>query len=196
LNQHQIKASFFFTGDFYRNPEFKDMIVNLKNDGHYLGAHSDKHLLYASWEKRDSILLSRSAFIRDLKNNYLEMEKYNIQKDEARFYLPPYEWYNDTIATWTEELGLQLVNFTAGTSSNQDWTYPELGASYISSKQIVENIMQKADSAPSGLNGHNLLIHFGTDPRREDKLYTHLNKLIAQLKEKGYQFSRIDETAY
>lgn len=196
LNKHQVKASFFFTGDFYRNPKFKEMITNLKNDGHYLGAHSDKHLLYASWEKRDSTLVSRNAFTEDLRNNYLEMEKFGIQKDDARFYLPPYEWYNDSIASWTKDLGLQLINFTAGTSSNQDWTYPELGARYISSEQIVENIMQKADVAPSGLNGYNLLIHFGTDPRRKDKLYHHLDKLITQLKEKGYQFRRIDETAY
>ncbi|MEZ4764225.1 MAG: hypothetical protein R3C26_13910 [Calditrichia bacterium] len=40
----------FFTGDFYRNRANKKLIEHLRKDGHYLGAHSDKHLLYATWE--------------------------------------------------------------------------------------------------------------------------------------------------
>ena len=47
LQQQNAKASFFFTGDFYNNPLFKKEITRLKNNGHYLGAHSNKHLLYA-----------------------------------------------------------------------------------------------------------------------------------------------------
>lgn len=46
LNKHQVKAGFFFTGHFYRNPAFKSLISELIRDGHYLGAHSDQHLLY------------------------------------------------------------------------------------------------------------------------------------------------------
>jgi endoglucanase len=196
LNKQQIKASFFFTGDFYRNPQFKEMIQTLKEDGHYLGAHSDKHLLYASWEKRDATLVSYAEFKEDLMANYQEMEKFGIKKTETVFYLPPYEWYNDTIAAWSKALGIQLINFTPGTSSNQDWTYPELGQNYISSDQLMKNILEKAVTKPSGLNGYHLLIHFGTDPRREDKLYVQLEKMIAKLKAQGYQFSRIDQTNY
>jgi peptidoglycan/xylan/chitin deacetylase (PgdA/CDA1 family) len=46
---------------------------------------------------------------------------------------------------------------------------------------------------PNGLNGYILLIHAGTDPRRKDKLYNRLNEMIWYLKNKGYQFKRIDE---
>jgi endoglucanase len=60
LNKFNIKGNFFFTGDFYRNPEFSEIIKDLKKSGHYLGAHSDKHLLYNSWEKRDSSIVSKS----------------------------------------------------------------------------------------------------------------------------------------
>src|SRR5690606_8624201 len=58
LERHNIKASFFFTGDFYRNEKYAEVINGLKSDGHYLGAHSDKHLLYNAWENRDSTLLT------------------------------------------------------------------------------------------------------------------------------------------
>ena len=79
LNKHNIKAAFFFTGDFYRNPKFKKIIEELKNDGDYLGAHSNKHLLYASWENRDSTLVTKEEFLNDLKANYLEMKKFGIE---------------------------------------------------------------------------------------------------------------------
>jgi peptidoglycan/xylan/chitin deacetylase (PgdA/CDA1 family) len=43
LKRRDVKASFFFTGRFYRNAVFKSSIQKLKRDGHYLGAHSDQH---------------------------------------------------------------------------------------------------------------------------------------------------------
>ena len=55
LNKNSVPASFFLTGNFYSNPEFKPLINLIKDTGHYLGAHSDKHLLYADWVKRDSL---------------------------------------------------------------------------------------------------------------------------------------------
>ena len=136
LKNHAVKASFFFTGDFYRNRQFTDIITSLKKDGHYLGAHSDKHLLYCSWEKRDSLLVTRDSFKSDLRSNYAEMKRFGISQSDARYFLPPYEWYNDSVSTWTKELGLILVNFTPGTYSNADWTHPELGRQYLSSDTI------------------------------------------------------------
>ena len=33
---------------------------------------------------------------------------------EAYLFLPPYEWYNQTISNWAKELGLTLINYTPG----------------------------------------------------------------------------------
>src|SRR5690606_26142499 len=52
LKKHDAKASFFLTGDFYRNRNFEDFIKKAISEGHYLGAHSDKHLLYIDWESK------------------------------------------------------------------------------------------------------------------------------------------------
>lgn len=193
LKNRKVHGSFFFTGNFYRNPEFKTTIQKLKKDGHYLGSHSDKHLLYCAWEKRDSLLVTHEEFKIDLQNSYLEMEKFGIIKNDAIFYLPPYEWYNDSISTWTKQLGLQLINFTPGTRSNADYTYPEMGNKYIGSDEIVQSILNFEKTNPNGLNGFILLIHFGTDPRRTDKLYHRLPALIKELKNRGYEFLKINE---
>ena len=108
LQQEKVKASFFFTGEFYRNKSFKKIISNLKKEKHYLGAHSDKHLLYCDWTKRDSLLVSEQQFKMDLLDNYTSMSKFTIAKSNAGYFLPSYEWYNDSIAAWTKEMGLQL----------------------------------------------------------------------------------------
>ena len=135
LNKNNVKASFFLTGNFYKTPAFKSIVRRLKNDDHYLGAHSDKHLLYADWTKRDSLLVSKKQFLNDLKKNYQRMKSFTIKKKDAAYFLPPYEWYNSSISTWTREWGLQLVNFSPGTRSAADYTYPGMSG-YKSSEEI------------------------------------------------------------
>lgn len=193
LKNRKIHGSFFFTGNFYRNPAFKSDIQKLKKDGHYLGSHSDKHLLYCSWEKRDSLLVTHAEFKEDLQNAFMELGHFGIQKKDALFYLPPYEWFNDSISSWTNEMGLQLINFTPGTRSNADYTYPEMGSKYVRSDQIMESVLCYEKDQPNGLNGFILLIHFGTNPRRTDKFYHQLPELIKVLKTRGYEFLKINE---
>lgn len=193
FDKHQIKGAFFLTGDFYRNKNFEKMLKELKKEGHYLGAHSDKHLLYASWEKRDSTLVSKKQFTEDLANNYKELEKFGVKKEDAPYYLPPFEWHNDEIASWATELGIKLINFTPGTSSNQDWTIPVPGATYYSSDTLYSRIMTYEKTSKDGLNGFILLTHMGTDPKRTDKFYNKMDQLITELKSKGYKFVTINK---
>ena len=193
LKEEKIHGSFFLTGNFYRNKSFKKMLKELKRNGNYLGSHSDKHLLYCDWEKRDSLLVTHEEFTEDLDNAYKELKHWGIEKNQAHYFLPPYEWYNDSISKWTNEMDLQLVDFTPGTRSNADYTYPEMGNKYLSSDAILNSILTYEIKSANGLNGFILLIHIGTDPRRTDKFYKHLPELIKELKKRGYQFQRIDE---
>lgn len=121
------------------------------------------------------------------------MGKYGIAKSDSRYFLPPYEWHNDTIAAWSKELGLKLINFTPGTRSNVDYTYPEMGAKYLDSEMILKSVLNYDKKDKNGLNGCILLIHLGTDPRRKDKFYSKLPALISTLKSEGYAFRRIDD---
>jgi len=193
LSEKKIKASFFLTGNFYRNPDFKNVLKKLKKNGNYLGSHSDKHLLYCDWENRDSLLVTRKEFTDDLLNSYIAMKPFGINKEDALYYMPPYEWYNDTIAAWTAGLGLHLINFSPGTRSNADYTYPEMEKRYIGSDDIYSYIIKYEKEKYSGLNGFILLVHIGTDARRTDKFYHKLPALISELKSKGYRFVRIDK---
>jgi endoglucanase len=193
LKQQHIHGSFFLTGNFYRNSKFKTIIENLKANGNYLGSHSDKHLLYCDWEKRDSLLVTHRQFNEDLQNAFRELKKCGIDKSSAHYFLPPYEWYNDSIASWTRELNLQLVNFSPGTRSNADYTYPGMENKYVNSDTILNSILHYEQKSINGLDGFILLTHIGTDPRRTDKFYYHLDALIRELKKRGYRFVKINE---
>jgi endoglucanase len=193
LKQQRIHGSFFLTGNFYRNKNFKKQITQLRFDGNYLGTHSDKHLLYCDWSNRDSLLVTRQQFEQDIKNAYRELKKFNIDEKQAHYFLPPYEWYNDTIASWTRSMNLQLVNFTPGTRSNADYTFPEMGVKYVDNDAVMKSVLNYEQKDKNGLNGFILLTHIGTDPKRKDKFYAKLPYLITALKNKGYQFVKIDE---
>ena len=192
LKKEHVKASFFFTGRFYRNPKFKSLIVRLKNDGHYLGPHSDQHLLYCDWNDRQKLLVTREQFDRDLDDNYEAMNAFGIRRDNATFFLPPFEWYNKTISDWTTARGLQLINFTSGTRSNADYTTPDL-KNYVGSKTILASIKKVADQHPNAMKGFLLLMHIGVAPERTDKFYDRLRELIAFLKSKRLRLVRVDE---
>jgi endoglucanase len=190
LKTSGVRASFFLTGDFYRNPAFQKLIRQLKNDGHYLGAHSDRHLLYNDWTNRDSLLVTKQQFTADLLKNYDEMQRFGIQKSRARLFLPPYEWYNDSIAAWTRELGLQLINYTPGTLSHADYT-GEKDRNFRNSGTIYQSITDREKK--NGLHGYILLLHLGAGPGRKDKFYTRLPGLIQHLKNLGYTLVGVDE---
>jgi peptidoglycan/xylan/chitin deacetylase (PgdA/CDA1 family) len=67
LDSMKLRASFFLTGDFVRT--HPDWVKRLYGSGHYVGAHSDKHLLYCDWTKRDSLLEPLPVIRKDLEDN-------------------------------------------------------------------------------------------------------------------------------
>lgn len=137
--------------------------------------------------------MSKTQFTSDLNANYKAMEKFGINKEEATYFLPPYEWYNQTIANWTTDMGLKLINFTPGTRSNADYTFPEMGKSYRSTAEIYDSIVDYSKKDANGLNGFILLLHIGSDPKRTDKFHDRLPELVQFLKKEGYELVKVDE---
>lgn len=192
LKKHKIKGAFFFTGNFYRLDKCAPIVKALKKDGHYLGPHSDRHLLWCAWEKRDSLLVDKIAVYKDIMDNYAEMARFGIKLKDAPLMIPPYEYYNAQTSQWANELGVQLVNFSPGTSSNADYTVPT-ERNYLSSQTIFDRILKYEQEQPDGMNGFMLMVHFGVDARRTDKFYDRLDELIDTLQARGYRFVPIDK---
>jgi len=188
LEKRNIKGSFFLTGNYLRNKENRPVIKRMISDGDFVGPHSDKHLLYVPWDDRDSLLVSRKEFEDDLKANYSILAKKGFYDFSEKYFLPPYEWYNSVIASWTNDMGIKLINFTPGTGTNADYTTPGM-KNYISSDQLLERLKKYEEK--NGLNGAFVLIHLGTDPARTDKLYLKLDDIIQYYSDKGYSFKKL-----
>jgi len=166
LQQQKIKASFFFTGNFYNNHSNEILINRLVKDKNFLGNHSDKHLLYCDWSKRDSLLVSKFEFLSDL------------------FPL------TETLGHLAEKA--EQPGYTPGTLSHADYTTLK-DKNYRNSETIYNSIIDYERSKPAGLNGFILLMHIGAGPDRKDKFYVRLPELIKYLKQKGYQFQTVDQ---
>lgn len=188
LRKYNIKGGFFFTGEFFEL--YPDVVRRLVAEGHYVGSHSYGHLLYAPWGKRDSLLVTRQEFEEDMFKSYKVLREFGIT--DAPYFIPPYEHYNATISSWARQLGLQVINYTPGTLTNGDYTTPGMSR-YFSSKEILGKIREYERTDPNGLNGHIMLIHFGTDPSRTDKFYDKLPGLIRELRRKGYSFTPLKD---
>jgi len=192
LARHHAKGSFFFTGDFLTNGAFRPLIERIVTDGHYLGPHSDKHVLYCPWEGQKKTLVTRAEFSADMDANLAKIESFGVRRPQVRYFLPPYEHYNQEIVEWSKAMGLTVVNFTPGTRSNADYT-GEGDSNFVPSKAIYDSIIRKEQQDPKGLNGFILLVHIGSGPGRTDKFAARFGALLDYLADKGYQCVRIDE---
>lgn len=188
LRKYNIKGGFFFTGEFFEM--YPDVVRRLVAEGHYVGSHSYGHLLYAPWGNQDYLLVTKQEFEEDIFKSYKVLREFGIT--DAPYFIPPYEHYNATISSWARQLGLQVINYTPGTITNGDYTTPEMKR-YFSSKEILSRIWEYERTDPNGLNGHIMLIHFGTDPARTDKFYDKLPGLIRELRRKGYSFTPLKD---
>ncbi|MCU0386275.1 MAG: serine hydrolase [Flavihumibacter sp.] len=188
LKKKGVKASFFLTGDFYRNPKHHKLIRELKADGHYLGGHGDKHLLCCDWSNRDSLLISKEMYQNDIRNNEEAMRAIGINPSQSVYFMPSYEWYNDSIVWWTNQLGRHLVNNTSGTLSQADYTRVQ-DKNYRTTETIFASIKDR--ETRSGLNGFLLLFHIGTGPGRPDPSWSRLEELIDWLQQKGYKLKSV-----
>ena len=191
LARHRAAASFFLTGTFLRNHAYEAAVRRMVRDGHYVGPHSDGHLLYCPWEGPKVTLVTRATFSADLERNYAALAGFGVSRDAARFFLPPSEWYTEEIAEWSRALGLTLICHTRGTRSTADYT-EEGTAQFVASQEILDSILRREREDPHGLNGFMLLLHVGAGPGRTDKFHHRFGELMDRLSARGYEFVRVD----
>ena len=192
LAARNIKASFFLTGDFLREPELQPHVRRMAADGHYVGPHSDAHLLYCPWEDRSKTLVSETAFKSDLRKNIDDLRALRALPDRPKviYFIPPFEWYNADQTRWAREMNVLLFNFTPGSGSNRDYA-PEGHKTFVPSAKLIDDILAYEQKDPHGLNGFLLLLHLGS--QRADKVHPHIASLLDRLSLGGYSFARVDE---
>ncbi len=190
LKKRRIKGNFFLTGNCMRYAPNQDVIRRIVEEGHYVGGHSDKHVLYCDWGAERPTLMSADSIIADLRANYAELAKFGVPREKAQWFLPPYEHYNAFSVGVLESMGVHVVNYTPGIGTPADYTTPDM-KSYRRAQTLIDGLYQFEKE--QGLNGALLLIHPGIHPDRpeSERLYNRLDEIIRYLKKKGYRFDRL-----
>jgi peptidoglycan/xylan/chitin deacetylase (PgdA/CDA1 family) len=193
LAERRIKASFFVTGGFLGDATLRGHLSRALREGHYVGPHSDAHLLYCPWDDRSKTLVTEEDFKYDLQKNIADLRELGALRAADAwpiYFIPPFEWYNEEQARWAREMGVMLFNFTPGSGSNRDYA-PEGHKSFVPSEKLIDDILAYEQKDPHGLNGFLLLLHLGS--QRQDKVHPHADRLLDELAKRGYAFVRIDE---
>lgn len=192
LAEKEVKGSFFPTGNCFREEKYKSSIERIIKDGHYLSAHSNHHLLLCSYENRDSSLVTADSIKVDIAGMEKELERFGLKKEQYKWMIPPYEYYNQLSADVLRSLGYELANPTEGLETSLDWMGTD-SPEYCSAQRLVQNIWDFDDEY--GLNGAIILIHAMNYPCRteEDRTYNHLGDIIDTLRIRGYGFKTFND---
>ena len=190
LKKNKIKGSFFFTGNGLRAEANKEIIRKIIEEGHYVGGHSDSHMLIANWGNRDSLIVTYEQITEDLKKNAEALAEYGISPEDSRWFLPPYEYYNKESVFLTNSMGYRMVNYTPGIATPADYTTPDM-PNYKDSQTLI-NALYNFEKV-EGLNGAIVLIHPGIDESRTDRLYNRLGEIIKYFKSRGYKFASLKD---
>lgn len=188
LDSMDVKASFFFTGNFLREPSNRAIVERIIRDGHYVGSHSNRHLLLADWDRDRTPLVTVDSLLHDLDSSYVELGCFGIRREETCYTLPPYEWCNAIHAEAYRSAGLTPVQPTPGVETYRDYTVPTM-AEYRTAEWMFDQIFDYEKKHT--LNGAIVIIHLGTWNERPDKLYHRLPAIIDGLRQHGYSLHRL-----
>lgn len=190
LKKHKIKGNFFLTGNCLRSEEQRPVIEQIVKEGHYVGGHSDNHVLYCDWGGERADLMSVDSIICDLKANYAALSRYGITREKAQWFLPPYEHYNASNVAVLNAMGVKTVNYTPGIGTPADYTTPDM-KNYRDAQTLIDGLYKFEKS--EGLSGALVLIHPGIVEARPqaERLYNRLDEIVKYLKKKGYTFERL-----
>lgn len=190
LGRRGLKGAFFFTGRFFEIEAHQPLIRRLVREGHYLGPHSDRHLLLAGWEEGRT-LVTREEFEADLRRNLERCAEFGFPLERIRYWIPPYEHLNLEVCSWSLEAGVVPINFTPGTLSFTDYA-PEGDRAFRPTSEILQSVFDYPKKDPHGFKGFILLFHAGSGPRA-DKLHPRFGEVLDFLLGEGYAVVRVDE---
>jgi peptidoglycan/xylan/chitin deacetylase (PgdA/CDA1 family) len=191
LKERGLHASFFLTGNFLRDEALAPLVERMVAEGHYVGPHSDGHLLYAPWENRATSQVDKDAFKQDLARNLADLRQRGAAPaGVTTFFIPPFEWYNREQVEWAHQFNVQVVNLTPGPRSNRDYAR-ESDPAFVPAEQIYADIFKFADGNSGGLNGVLLLMHLGSG--RKDPFHPLIGRLCDEVLRRGYQPVRVDQ---
>jgi peptidoglycan/xylan/chitin deacetylase (PgdA/CDA1 family) len=202
LHSRNVKATMFLTGEFIR--KYPDLTRRLVTEGHEVGNHmmDHKHLTSYSVDQTQNLLSSISPqIVADQLRTAEKLFHKITQSDFAPIWRAPYGEYNATLCKWALSCGYLHVGWRQGRTWRQnldsnDWIPNEEEPGYKKPQEVLDKIINIAQTKPYGINGGIILMHLGTERlQKEARVHTILGILIDTLQSQGYSFVKISDMA-
>lgn len=198
LKKKGVQTTIFLTGAFIRrNPK---IVMQMVNDGHEIGNHTDTHPHLAKFENRRFKCLpwvNREFVHRELKK--VEEAFYHLTgKNLSPYWRSPYGESNLEIRKWAEELGYVHVSWTCGRAwedglDSLDWVTDTSSIKYHSADEIQDQIINFGKGTRYAANGGVVLMHLSTSRSFKDAVYTRLPEIIDGLRDRGCEIVKISQ---
>lgn len=160
LENHDITAVFFITGHYIDSAG--KIILRMKEDGHVLGNHSNKHKNITTLSEEE---IKRE--IKELEDKYTKLTNSNIDP----FYRPPEGQFDSKSLAVVKKLGYTTLFWSL---AYQDWNHSNSTEFVL--KEVSKNIH----------NGAIILMHTVSEANA-----LALEKVIINLKQDGYVFGNV-----
>lgn len=165
LGRHDARATFFVTGT--RAAAFPDVTSRMAAQGHQVGSHGFRH--------QDYRRLTSQQFLEEIEKTEQVIQR--LTGRTPTVFRPPYGEYNPYMVDLLESRGYHFVMWTWATNSNDATRHPK-------SEEIAQRIIGGVKP------GSIILLHdHGGDRRATVQA---VDKVLAHLKQKGYQFVTLD----
>ena len=167
LKEKNVKAIFFCSGEFVSDPDNKDLLVRMVNEGHLIGNHTDKH-------PKDISMISDAEFIEQLTTVQKKIDDLLGYHYEIKYYRPPEGAVNERDLCLAQRLGYTTVlwSFAYG-----DYT--------VTNQPDPAEALKNAESKL--YNGCVYLLHAVSETNA-----TILGDLIDYMRAQGYDIRRLD----
>lgn len=177
LRAHQIRAAFFIHGERLDHPDGPALIRRMKDEGHIVGNHAERHDNFARFPERAGPSVART---------HARLTAVNAPHEPRFFRFPGGNATPESIGA-VEALGYAVVGWHGDT---MDWCYADRGA--VGSCDLVparfrRDPLGQAVAEAERSNGGILLLH-------DDRPYTAsiLDRILGALRDARFRFTTLD----
>ena len=162
LKEKRVSATFFLTGHYISSAS--DLVLRMKNEGHTLGNHSDKH--------KDITKITDTEITKEILD--LETKYYNLTGTNlTKFFRPPAGPFDDRSLKVVTSLGYTTLFWSL---AYKDWNHNTDSNSAV--KEVINNIH----------NGAIILLHAVSEANSNA-----LGTIIDELRSRGYEIASTEE---
>ena len=200
LLSRNVKASMFVTGHFIRR--YPEIIERIVLDGHDLGNHTMTHPHLTTYAQTRTQTTLQQITSELLKTELRSAEKLLYEKTGHKFsplWRAPYGEYNNSICSWAQDHGYVHVGWRQGRTWTQgldcnDWVPDKNTPGFKTPSEVMDKILNLAETKPYGINGGIILLHLGTARKnKQDQVHRILGTLIDSIRTHNYTFVPVSE---